>query len=53
MWKGGESRCDQAEMGKREVIFRTEDGGRLVRPVQLVLPLAVDQGGEDVEDDKL
>jgi hypothetical protein len=40
-------------MGKREVILRTPDGGLLARPVQLVIPLEVDQGGEDVEDDKL
>ena len=34
-------------------ILRTQDGGRLARPVQLVIPLEVDQCGEDVEDDKL
>jgi hypothetical protein len=37
----------------RTIILRTQDGGRLARPVQLVIPLEVDQGGEDVEDDKL
>jgi len=37
----------------RTVILRTQDGGRLARPVQLVIPLEVDQGGEDVVDDKL
>jgi hypothetical protein len=31
----------------------TRDGGRLFCPVQLVIPLEVDQGGEDVEDDEL
>ena len=52
--KGGESRiCDEAEMGKREVILRTQDEECLARPVLLVIPLDVDQGGEDVEDDKL
>jgi hypothetical protein len=34
----------------RTVILRTQDGRHLVRPVQLVIPLEVDQGGEDVED---
>ena len=54
MWKRGRIEdCDQAEMGKREVILRTQHGGRLARPVQLVIPLEFDQGGEDVEDDKL
>jgi len=37
----------------RTVILRTQDGGRLARPVQLVIPLEIDQGGKDVEDDKL
>ena len=37
----------------RTVILRTQDGGRLVRSVQLVIPLEVDQGGEDVEDVEL
>ena len=36
----------------RTVILRTHDGGRLARRVQLVIPLEVDQGGVDVEDDK-
>jgi hypothetical protein len=35
---------------RKAVILRTPEGGRLVRPVQLVIPLEVDQGGEDVED---
>jgi hypothetical protein len=44
----------QGRDGKtRTVILRTPDGGRLTRPVQLVIPLEVDQGGEDVKDDKL
>jgi len=57
-------RCDPTICGKwdesrscdgktRTVILRTQDGGRLAPPVQLVVPLDVDQGGEDVEDDKL
>jgi hypothetical protein len=37
----------------RTVILRTPDGGRLAHPIQLVIPLEVDQCGEDVEDDKL
>jgi hypothetical protein len=37
----------------RTVIHRTQDGGRLVRSVQLVIPLEVDQGGEYVEDVEL
>jgi hypothetical protein len=37
----------------RTVILHTQDGGRLARPVQLVIPLEVDQSGEDMEDDKL
>ena len=41
----GSRSCDQAEMGKREVILPTYDGGRLARPFQLIIPLEVDQGG--------
>ena len=37
----------------RTLILRTQDGGRLARPFQLVIPLEVVQGGEDAEDDKL
>jgi len=55
IWKWGrieELRPDRD--GKtRTVILRTQDGGRLARPVQLVIPIEFDQGGEDVEDDKL
>jgi len=55
MWKRG--RIEDFRPGRdgktRTVILRTQDGGRLARPVQLVIPLEVDQGGEDVEDDKL
>jgi len=36
----------------RTVILRTQDGGCLARPVQLVIPLEVDQVEEDVEGDK-
>jgi hypothetical protein len=52
MWKRG--RVEELRPGRdgkvRTVILRTQDGGRLVSPVQLVIPLEVDQGGEDVED---
>jgi len=40
-------------MGKGEVILRTQNGWRLARPVQLVIPLEVDQFGEDAENDEL
>ena len=55
MWKRG--RVEELRPGRdgkvRTVILRTQDGERLVRPVQLVIPLEVDQGGEDVEDVEL
>jgi len=35
---------------KRTAVLRAADGRVLVRPIQLVIPLEVDQGGEDVED---
>ena len=62
---GGGATTPQVERGRveelrpgrygkvRTVILRTQDGGRLVRSVQLVIPLEVDQGGEDVEDVEL
>ncbi|PNF19828.1 hypothetical protein B7P43_G12505 [Cryptotermes secundus] len=34
----------------RTVILRTANGTNVSRPVQLVIPLEIDQGGEDVED---
>jgi hypothetical protein len=55
MWKRGW--IEELRTGRdgktRTVILRTLDGGRVVRPVQLFIPLEVDQGGEDVEDDEL
>ena len=55
MWKRG--RIEDLRPGRdgktRTFILRTQDGGRLARPVQLVIPLEDDQSGEDVEDDKL
>ena len=55
MWKRG--RVEELRPGRDgkviTVILRTQDGGRLFRPIQLVIPLEVDQGGEDVEDVEL
>jgi len=55
MWKMG--RIEVLRTGRdaktRTIIFRTQDGGRLARPVQLVIPLEVGQDGNDVEDNKL
>jgi hypothetical protein len=55
MWKrGGIKGLRPGRDGKtRTVILRTQDGGRLVRPVQLVIRLEVDLCGERVEDDEL
>jgi hypothetical protein len=33
----------------RTVVLRTAEGKKITRPIQLVIPLEVDQGGEDVE----
>jgi hypothetical protein len=35
---------------KRTAVLRGADGSVLVRSIQLVIPLEVDQRGEDVED---
>ena len=55
MWKRG--RVEELRPGRdgkvRTFILRTQDGGHLVRPVQVVITLEVDQGGEDVEDVEL
>jgi hypothetical protein len=32
------------------VVLRTPEGNKITRPIQLVIPLEVDQGGEDVEE---
>ena len=32
----------------RMVALQTSDGHKVTRPIQLVIPLEVDQGGEDV-----
>jgi hypothetical protein len=34
----------------RTAVLRGAEGNVLIRPIQLVIPLEVDQGGEDVED---
>jgi len=34
----------------RRVALRTPEGKEITRPLQLVIPLEVDQGGEDVEE---
>ena len=34
----------------RTVALRTSEGNKITRPIQLVIPLEVDQGGEDVEE---
>jgi hypothetical protein len=52
MWK--KARAEELKVGRdgttRTAILREANGTVLVRPIQLVIPLEVDQGGEDVED---
>jgi hypothetical protein len=52
MWK--KTRVEELKAGRdgvtRTAIRRGANGKILVRPIQLVIPLEVDQGGEDVED---
>jgi len=52
MWK--KARVEELKVGSdgatRTAVFRGANGTVLVRPIQLVIPLEVDQGGEDVED---
>jgi len=49
MWK--KARVEELKVGrdgaKRTAVFRGANGTILVRPIQLVIPLEVDQGGED------
>jgi len=51
MWK--KARVEELKVGRdgatRTVVLRGANGTVLVRPIQLVIPLEVDQGGEDVE----
>jgi hypothetical protein len=48
------ARIHETRLGRdgkvRTVILRTANGTSVSRPVQLVIPLEIDQGGEDVED---
>jgi hypothetical protein len=52
MWQ--RARIHETRLGRdgkvRTVILRTANGINVSRPVQLVIPLEIDQGGEDVED---
>jgi len=52
MWK--KARVEELKVGrdgaKRTAVLRGADGGVFIRPIQLVIPLEVDQGGEDVGD---
>ena len=52
MWK--KARIDELIPGRdgqiRTVQLRPPDRTKISRPVQLVIPLEIDQGGEDVED---
>jgi len=52
MWR--KARVEGLQEGRdhkvRTVILRTSEGGKFCRPVQLVVPLEVDQGGEDVRE---
>jgi hypothetical protein len=52
IWKGGciEQLIEGREGVVRTVIIRTPERNKITRPVQLVIPLEVDQGGEDVEE---
>ena len=38
------------DRAKGTAVIREANGTILVRPIQVVIPLEVDQGGEDVED---
>jgi hypothetical protein len=51
MWK--RARVEELKVGRdgisRTVVLRTTSGSLCARPIQMVIPLEVDQGGEDVE----
>jgi hypothetical protein len=51
MWK--KVRVQELKVGrdgaKRTAVLRAADGGVLVRPIQLVIPLEVDKRGEGME----
>jgi hypothetical protein len=50
MWK--KATVEEMKVGRdrvsRTVVLRGANGSLCVRPIQLVIPLEVDQGGEDV-----
>jgi hypothetical protein len=52
MWK--KARVEELKAGRdgaiRTAVLHGANGTILVRPIQLVIPLEVDQGGEEVED---
>jgi hypothetical protein len=52
LWK--RARIEELRQGRdgniRTIVLRTPDGTPLTRPVQLVIPLEIDQGGENVGD---
>jgi len=52
IWK--KARLEELKVGRdgatRTAVLRGANGNVLVRPIQLVIPLDVDHGGEDVED---
>jgi hypothetical protein len=52
MWK--RARIEQIIEGRdekiRTVVLCTPEGNKITRPIQLVIPLEVDQGGEDVKE---
>jgi len=52
MWKTAviEQLIEGRDRMIRTVVFRTPEGNKITRPVQLVIPLKVEQGGVDVEE---
>jgi hypothetical protein len=51
MWKRAISELIEGRDGKiRTAVIRNPEGNKLTRPIQLVIPLEVDQCGEDVEE---
>jgi hypothetical protein len=52
MWKRAliEQLIEGRDRMIRTVVLRTPEGDKITRPIQLVIPLEIDQGGEDVEE---
>jgi hypothetical protein len=52
MWKRAviEELIEGRDGRMRTVVLRTPEGDKITLPIQLVIPLEVDQGGEDVEE---